>query len=294
MSTGALLRAVNEIVDICSDLHGWKMDFDAKSDEFNLDSDIGSALFSIIENCLFDISSISSKSGDEDLILELNINRKGSYLEAVIRDNCPSNSIIENVDIAAYYQGLISVRNILKEREGLLWVDRAVDKGERFRFTLPMSGKSTDYRIFTAAGKKLGVLSRCIEKVVEFDEEVVTVENDRYYYDSHGGKVPVYGLDELGPEYVEKGYDYNYLVVFGIAEERIAILCENDGYRIETVPEQAVEESQLSISTISLQIGEDFFPVLDPGMVLRQLDELRGKDLSYAAPVSSSADPGIT
>lgn len=292
VSSQILLTAIREITDIYRDMKGWSMTFEPRTDDFIMDSDMGSSFFSIIENCLFDINALSLKSGDQDLNMELDITRKGSYLETVIRDNCLSNSVIENVDIAAYYQGLISTRNILKKWRGLLWVERGVEKGERFKFTLPLNRRRTDYRIFRVSGMEVGIPSRCIEEVREFSEHNVTIENDRYYTNSGGSKVPVFGMDELAPEQIDAGYDYNYLTVFGIAEERIAVLCENEGYRIETVQEQAVEESQLSVSRISLQIGDDSFPVLDTPMILERIDDLQGKDLSYAAPVSS-ADTGI-
>jgi hypothetical protein len=292
VSAQVVLNAVREIVDIYRSIKGWKLEFQSSSDDFKMDSDIASSLFSVVENCLFDINSLSLKSGDEDLLIELDIRTKGSFIEAVIRDNCRSNSIIENVDIAAYYPGLISIRNSLKNWKGLLWVDRSVENGERFRVTLPASRKRTDYRIIQAGGRELGLLSGCIEEVLEFDEQTLKMEQDRYYYDGRGGKVPVFSIDELAGGEVEADYNYNYLVVFGIAEERIAVLSENEGYRIETVPEQAVEENQLSISGISLQIGDNSYPVLDIAMILEKLDILHEKDLSYVAPVSS-ADTGI-
>ena len=292
VSSQVLLDTVDEIVGIYREMKGWSIEFHVRSDEFRVDSDIGTALFSVIEKCIFDINELSLKNGDVDLDMELDISNKGSWLETAVRDNCRSNSAIDNVDIAAYYPGLISIRNMLRKWQGLLWVDRALKKGERFRFTIPSGRQRTDYRVFSAGGIEVAVLSRCVETITEFDEKKVTMENNRYYLDSLSGKVPVFSIDELAGDELNADYDFNYIVVFGIAEERVAVLCENEGYRIETVPEQAVEESQLSISGIYLQIGESSFPVLDTARILENLDSMQEKGLSYAAPLSS-ADTGI-
>ncbi|MFO7914594.1 MAG: hypothetical protein R6U43_02750 [Candidatus Krumholzibacteriales bacterium] len=292
VSSQVLLNTIDEIVDIYSKMKGWSLEFHIRSDDFSMDSDIGADLFSVIEKCIFDINELSLKNGDQDLDLELVISNKGSYLETAVSDNYRSNSVIDNVDIAAYYPGLISIRNILRKWQGLLWVDRSLKEGERFRFTMPAGREKTDYRVISAGGTEVAVLSRCIETVTEFHEKKVTMENNRYYFDSLSGKVPVFSIDELASDELNADYDFNYMLVFGIAEERVAVLCENEGYRIETVPEQSVEESQLSISEISLQIGENSFPVLDTAMILENLDSMQEKSLSYAAPVSSD-DTGI-
>ena len=292
VSSRILLNTLDDIVQIYREMKGWSLEFHTRSDEFSMDSDIAAALFSMMEKCIFDINELSLKNGDQDLELELDISNKGSYLETAVYDNCRSNSAIDNVDIAAYYPGLISMRNILRKWQGLLWVDRSLKEGERFRFTMPAGRERIDYRVFSAGGAEVAILSRCIETITEFDEEKVTMENNRYYFDSLSGKVPVFSIDELAGDEMNADYNFNYMLVFGIAEERIAVLCENEGYSIKTVPEQSVEESQLSISAISLQIGENSFPVLDTARILENLDGMQEKCLSYAAPVSS-ADTGI-
>lgn len=293
ISSNVVVQGIRDIINLYGELKEWDVRFSPTSEEFILDRDIGSDLVRIVESCLYDISSLSEINNDDDLNLELDIHSLGSYIQVVIRDNFENylrDPEVDNDDIAAYYKGLIAIRNILRRLGGLLDVEPDKGRGGRFKFTLPKTYNRTEMHIFRVSDMELCVPLRMVEEVIEFSEDKVVLEEDRYYIVSADSKIPVFSMGELASEEVESRTEYGNMVVTGIAEERIAIFCDDRGYKVESIRDQLVEEDWASISRFCLQIGERACPVLDMELVMNRVNYLRGLDVSYAGAEPVSAD----
>jgi len=281
-----VVQGIRNVILLYGGLKDWDVRFSPTFEDFSLDLKLASDLVRIVENCLFDISTLTEMSGEEDLNLELDIHSVGSYLEVVIRDNFQgymNDPEVDYDDIVSYYKGLLVIRNILKDRGGLLWVEPEKGGGGRFKFTFPKLFGRTDMHVFSISGKEICVPSRMVAQVCEFDQDRVALEKDRYYLETADGKIPVFSMKELAGEDLDAEYEYGNMVVIGAAEERVAVFCEGEGYKVETIEDQLVGESWASISECSLQLGERSCPMLDVPALLEMANHLRGMNLSYAA-----------
>ncbi len=281
-----VVQGIRNIILLYGGLKDWDVRFSPTFEDFSLDLKLASDLVRIVENCLFDISNLTELSGEEELNLELDIHSVGSYLEVVIRDNFQgymNDPEVDYDDIASYYKGLLVIRNILKDRGGLLWVEPEKGRGGRFKFTFPKLFRRTDMHVFAVSGKEFCIPSRMVTQVCEFNQDKVVLEKDRYYLETADGKIPVFSMKELAGEELDAEYEYGNMVVLGTAEERVAVFCEGEGYKVETIEDQLVGESWASISKSSLQLGERSCPVLDVSALIERVNHLRGMDLSFAA-----------
>jgi len=284
ITSNLVVGGVRNIVDIYSKMKGWEINFHTNTDEFTMSGRAASAIVKIMKNCLFDISLLSVMDSNDNLMMEMDIACKGSYLEVVVRDNYArylSDSEIDHEDPAAFYKGLLVIRNILKDWGGLLWVEPGKGKEGRFKFTFPRTPDKIDYYIIDVSGKEIGIPSRCMEGIYEFDPEKIVLEGGEYYLNSSDKKVPVFGMSELASEEINPGDEKNYIIVIGSAEERIGIFTKDCGYKLESISGQLVEEKWATISNYSLQMGERDCAVLDVPLLFSRIKYLRGLETAF-------------
>ncbi|MCD6378984.1 hypothetical protein J7M07_00885, partial [bacterium] len=293
ISGSLLVSGIRSIVDIYSGMKGWEVSFHTNTDKFSMSGKSASAISKILENCLFDIISLPVLNSDDNLTIELNITCKGSYLEVIIRDNYTrylNDSEIDHDDPVAFYKGLRVVRNILKDRGGLLWVEPGRGKEGRFKFTFPRTGNETDYYVFDVSGKEICISSYSMEGIYKFDTDKVILEGGRYYMKSLDKEIPVFGMSELASEEINPGDENNYIIVIGSAEERVGIFSKDYGYKLEGVAGQLVEEHWASISNYLLQIGDHDCAVLDIMLIFSRIEYLRGLEVAFDGSGSVAID----
>jgi hypothetical protein len=293
VSSSLLVNGIRSVVDIYSGVKGWEISFHTNTDEFSMSGKAASAISKILESCLFDIISLPVLNDNDNLTIELNITCKGSYLEVIVRDNYThylNDSEIDHDDPAAFYKGLLVVRNTLKDWGGLLWVEPGRGKEGRFKLTFPRTGNKTDYYVFDASGKEICIPSHCMEGIYKFDTDKVILEGSRYYMKSLDKEIPVFGMSELASEEINPGDENNYIIVIGLAEERIGIFSKDYGYNLEGVAGQLVEEHWASVSNYLLQIGDHDCAVLDVMLIFSRIEYLRGLEVAFEESGSVALD----
>jgi len=290
ISSRHLIAGITEVVNIYSKMKNRKIVFNTNSDEFLISGEAASAFAEIISNCISDIISLQTDSED-DLTIEVDIICEGSYLEVIVRDDCKrylEGSEIDQDDPAAFYKGLLFVRDILKDWGGLLWVEPGRSKEFRFKFTFPTGGDKTDYHVFKAMGNEICIPSRSMEVAGEYDPDKneIAFEDGRYYIDFNNRKIQVFGMRQLVSEEINSVDESSNIIIVGSAEKRIGIFSNDPGYRIEGLKAQHVEESWGSVSRYSLQIGDLGCVVLDIPMLFKRIDHLRSLETEFVGSVS--------
>ncbi|MDZ7859397.1 MAG: hypothetical protein U5O15_01785 [Candidatus Krumholzibacteriota bacterium] len=290
ISSKHLIDGIRDVVKIYSQMKNRKIVFNTNSDEFLISGEAASAFAEIISNCISDIISLQI-DGEDDLTIKVDVTCEGSYLEVIVSDDCKrylKGSEIDQDDPAAFYKGLLFVRDILRAWGGLLWVEPGRSKDFRFKFTFPTDGDKTDYHVFKAMGKEICIPLRCMEEAGEFDPDKneIVFEDGRYYIDFNSKKIQVFGMRELVSEENNSLDESSNIIIVGSAEERIGIFSNGPGYRFEGLKAQHVEESWGSISRYSLQIGDLSCFVLDVPMLFKRIENLRSLETEFVGSVS--------
>jgi hypothetical protein len=281
VSGSTVLEGLRDFFDVHVRLRGWRAELEVQDDDMMLDGELARALMMILERCLFDTCSMYESREGFELRTRIQIINRGLFLEVRIFDNGPdflSDTEAENYDAAAFYKGLISARAILKQWGGLLWVEPDMAEGERFRFTLPRSRSTDEYRILEISGLAVAVPSRSIECVIETDDDAITHHNGDRYVRCGGRRVPLYRIDELAGDQVEFRAVGDRIAVVGLAEERIGIFVSGDGTAVEGIADQLTENGWAELSSRQLHMGEREYPVLDMQLVLGRMDYLKQLD----------------
>jgi hypothetical protein len=144
--------------------------------------------------------------------------------------------------------------------------------------------------VFDASGKEICIPSHCMEGIYKFDTDKVTLEGSRYYMKSLDKEIPVFGMSELASEEINPGDENNYIIVIGLAEERIGIFSKDYGYKLEGVAGQLVEEHWASVSNYLLQIGDHDCAVLDVMLIFSRIEYLRGLEVAFEESGSVALD----
>ncbi len=287
----AILDGIRDFFDVHVRLRGWRAELDMRSDDVVLDGEIARALAVILERCLFDVCLMYEERIGFDLGVAVSISNHGSFLEARITDNGTdffSDTEIDNYDAAAYYKGLLCVRGLLERWGGLLWVEPDRSRGERFRFTVPCSVSTREYRIIEASGVNLAIPCQSIEDVLTPGDGVIMHRGGDRYIDSGERRIPVYRIDEIAVDQVDACSDGDRIVIVGLAEKRAALFMRGEGSVVEGVADQLTEGNWACLSSRYLHMGEDEYPVLDMKMLLERIDYLKQLD---RVPVTSGSLP---
>jgi hypothetical protein len=281
VSCGTVLDGVRDFFYLHKKIKGWNAEFVSRMDDFSLDRDAASALAVILEGCLFDVCKLSGADQKAKLEANVDIRNMGSYLLAKIVDNYSNylcDSELDMDDVVAFYPSLRNIRNLLEKWGGLLWVEPDPQSGERFRFTLPITGERIGYLTFPASGSKLAVPCHSVECVLSSAEAPVKEDKRGKYLIMSGTRIPVYGLEDLAPDEIETDSTRSYVMIVGVAEKRAGIYTDNEGTRIEGIIDQVTEGEWSSLMKDVLNVGEDEYPILDVRLVLKRIGFLQGFD----------------
>ena len=281
ISCGAVLDGLKDFFGTYLRLRHWNARLTTRCNEFTLDRDIASALATILNGCIFDICRRYEVRDDLSLTIGVDIRSEGSFLVAKIQDNGPDylcDSEIDREDTAAFYQCLREVRGRLEGLGAVLWLEQAGGSDGRFKFTLPRTRAKTDYQIFTACGKRIAVPCHAVDSVLGIDSvETVRGTSLRHVMVS-GIRVPVFALDELAVEELEPHGQPDRVLIAGLAERRIGLLVEGQGRVVETIADQVTEDDWASLTRYILHLGEEEFPVIDVGVLLRTASSVHGTE----------------
>ncbi len=280
--TGAtVLEGVRDFFNLHSRLRGWNACLETLADEFSMEQDPASALAQVLEHCLFDTCRMHECKRDAKLEVKVTVKDEGSFLVVTCSDNGADfmcDSEVDREDAAAFYPGLLSIRTILKRWMGLLSVEPEKGNAARFRFTFPLSGRRTTYRIITASAKQFAVQARSVESITEMNDSEFIREINKQYVIRAGERIPVYRLDELAAEEIGTAGDDSQVMFVGLADERVGIMIERENQRVEGIVEQLTEGNWASLTKQCLHLGEDEFPVIDARLVLEKARYLNRLD----------------
>jgi hypothetical protein len=286
-----IMDGIRDFFDVHVRLRDWRAELETRSDDVVLDGEIARALAVILERCLFDVCMMYEGRIGFDLGVAVDISNHGSFLETRVTDNGTdflSDTEIENYDAAAYYKGLLCVRGLLERWGGLLWVEPDRAGGERFRFTIPCSVATREYRIIEASGVNLAIPCQSVEDILEPGDDGIVYRGGDRYIEWGELRIPVYRIDEIAVDQMDACTDGDRIVIVGLAEKRVALFMRGDGSIVEGIADQLTEGNWACLSTRYLHMGEEEYPVLDAKMLLERIDYLKQLD---RVPVTSGSLP---
>lgn len=281
ISCGAVLDGLKDFFGTYLRLRHWNARLATRCNEFTLDRDIASALAAILDSCIFDICRRYEMRDELSLTIGVDIRSEGSFLVAKVQDNGPDylcDSEIDKEDTGAFYQCFKEVRGKLESFGAILWLEPAGGNDGRFRFTLPRTRAKTDYQIFTACGKRIALPCHAIDSMVGIDSVETVRGTSRRHVMVSGFRVPVFALDEVAMEELEPHGQPDRVLIVGLAEKRVGLLVEGQGRSVETIADQVTEGDWASLSRSILHLGEEEFPVIDVGIVLRAVISVHGTE----------------
>jgi hypothetical protein len=279
VSCSTVLDGVRDFFYLHARIKGWNAQLVSRIDDFSLDRDAASALAVILEGCLFDVCKLSGSEKDLRLEAKVDITGKGTFLLATLSDeygNFLRDSKLDREDVFAFYPSLRNIRSLLEKRGGLMWIEPDTAKGERFRFTLPITVEKTDYHIFSASGRKLAIPCHSVECVLASEKTDIKTDSLGGYVMISGTRVPVYALEELAPDEIDSKGSHGCVMVIGVAEKRAGIYTDLKGKRMEGVIDQLTEGEWSSLMKEVLNVGEDEYPILDVLLVMKRIAFLQG------------------
>ena len=280
ISCGVVLDGLKDFFGTYMRLRRWNARLATRCNEFTLDRDNASSLAAILTACIFDICRRYEVRDELSLAIGVDIRSEGSYLVAKIQDNGPDylcDSEIDRDDAGAFYHCFREVRGRLEGFGSLLWLEPGGGSDGRFRFTLPRTKTKTDYQIFTASGKRFAVPCYAVDTTLN----VNAVETKRGAGGRHvsmaGGRASVFAIEEIAvvDEFEALGKP-DRVLIFGLAEKRVGLLIDGPSRTVECVADQVTEGTWASLARFMLHVGEEEFPVIDAGLVLRMASSLQG------------------
>lgn len=286
------LDGVSDFFNLHGKLRKWNAKLDTRSDDFSLEQEAASTLAVLLENCVFDICRMHEDRAEFKLSINVEILNEGSFLLAKISDNGPDflcDSEIDREDAFAYYPGLLSVRRVLNRCGGLLWVEPDRGRKGRLHFTLPHTTATTVYRILMSSGVACAVPAHAVDRIVPYRTVDITGDFPHRQVTLSDMKMPVFGMHELAPEKVDSECEQSHIAVIGNAEKRIGLVSEGPGRSTEGVLEQLTEGSWASLVRQYFHHGEEEYPILDIGLLLRKINYLQGLE---GAPEGSGSFVG--
>ncbi len=261
-------------------LRRWNARLATRCVECTLDRENATALAAVLIRCIFDICKRNEVRDDLSLAIGVDIRAEGSFLVVKIQDNAPDflcDSKIDRDDAGAFYPCFREIRSRLEGFGSLLWIEPGGGSEGRFMFTLPRANGRTDYRICNASGKKIAVPAHAIDSTVGTDAIESGRDSGGRSVTVAGGRVPVYALEEIAvvDEFESSGKADRVLVI-GRAEKRFGLLIDGAGRTVDCLAEQVTEGSWASLARMTLNLGEEEFPIIDTDLLLRITSSLRG------------------
>jgi len=282
ISCGTVLDGVKDFFNTCAKMRNWNASLATRSADFTVDRENASALAVILDGCLFDICRRYEVRDEISLTIGVDVKNEGSHLVAKIQDNGPDflcDTEIDREDVSAFYPGLREARSRLESFGALLWVEPSGGSDGRFKFTLPRTKQATDYHLFTASGARLAMPCHSIDCFLPRDAAERVGESSGLFAVVSGAKIPVFALDELiCDENVDSGRCHDHILVAGLGERRIGLLVEGVGRRVEGIADQLTEGTWAGLTNSIFNVGEEEFPVIDIGNVLRVASSLQGAE----------------
>jgi hypothetical protein len=278
VSSRAVLDGVEDFIAMISRMHGWDIGTTMRTDSFSLEREAASDLAGILEHLLFDICRMQ-ENGGESLDIDLEIESKGSFLVATLKDNAKaflSDSEIDKDDAVAFYRGLLKARGLLKKWKCLLWVEPGGGAEGRFRFTFPRSSVMTDYHLLTASGVSVAIPSRAVDTILDASSMEIKESGSMRHIQHKGENIPVCALGEIAPEEVDISSGDSQIAIIGLAEKRLGIFFDSSGNKVEGIIDQLTGGEWASITRTILNIGETEYPVLEAGLVLDKYSSVMG------------------
>lgn len=278
VSSKVVSDGLNDFFAFYQQAEGWKAELKVSSDDFYMDRKLASHLVFILGKCVYGICSRYKNDSELKLSVEVETESKDYYLVVNVKDNAPdflSDSELDREDAVAFYKGLLEVKNLLEKIGGLLWVEPDGGERARFRFTHLMTRREGEYCIINASGKEVAILSCNVADILDIDQNQIGGDQAEKYVVVNGTKLPFYSLEELASEKFGSGSTCDKLVVTGLAERRIGILCGGEIKRDICLEEQLIMEDWCDIADQILHVGEREIPVLDAGKILTRADGLR-------------------
>jgi hypothetical protein len=281
ISCEAVLEGLKDFFGTNQRLRGWNAQLATRCNDFTLDSDIASYLAAILNSCIFDICRRFEVRDDLSLAIGVDIRSEGSFLVATIQDNGPDylcHCEIDREDHGTYYQCFREIRGRFESLGAILWLEPGRGNDGRFKFTFPRTKAKTDYEIFTASGKKIAVPRHAVDSVLGIDVVETSSSTGGRHVTVSGARVPVFALEELASSEFEPHRQPDGVAVVGLAEQRIGLLIEGQGRVVETIADQVTEGNGASLTRSILHLGEQEFPVIDVGFMLRAASSVNGME----------------
>ncbi len=280
ISCDAVLDGLKDFFGAYLKLRRWNARLATRCADCTLDRENATALAAVLMRCIFDICKRNEVRDDLSLAIGVDIRAEGSFLVAKIQDNAPDflcDSEIDRDDAGAFYQCFREIRSRIEDLGSLLWIEPGGAGDGRFMFTLPRANGRIDYRICNASGKKIAVPAHAIDTTVGMDLVEQGRDSGGRSVTVGGVRIPVYALEEIAvvDEFESSGRADRVLVA-GRAERRFGLLVDGAGRTVDCVAEQVTEGAWASLSTSTLNIGEEEFPIIDANLVLRITSSLRG------------------
>jgi hypothetical protein len=280
ISCGTVLDGLKDFFGIYMRLRRWNARLATRCTEFTLDRENASALAAILSSCIFDVCRRYEVRDELSLSIGVDIKSEGSFLVAKIQDNGPDylcDSEIDRDDASAFYQCFREVRSRLEGYGSLLWLEPDGGNEGRFKFTLPRTRSKIDYQTFMVSGKRLAVPCHAVNATLEMSA-VQTMRNAASRHVTISGvRVPVFAIEEIAvvDEFDAPGRPDRVLVI-GLAEKRMGLLIDGGSRVVECLADQVTEGAWASLTRSVLHMGEEEFPIIDVGLVLRMTSSLRG------------------
>ena len=280
ISCGSVLDGLKDFFGTYMRLRRWNARLATRCNEFTLDRGNASSLAAILSGCIFDICRRYEVRDDLSLAIGVDVRSEGSYLVAKIQDNGPDylcDSEIDRDDASAFYQCFREVRSRLEGYRSLLWLEPGGGNDGRFKFTLPRTKAKTDFQIFSASGKRFAVPCHAIDTTLGVNSIETKRQGGARHVSMGGTHVSVFAIEEIAAvdEFEVHGKPENVLI-FGLAEKRVGLLVDGMGRTVECLAEQVTEDTWASLARSVLHIGEEEFPIIDAGLVLRMANSLEG------------------
>ena len=279
ISCAVVLDGLKDFFGTYMRLRRWNARLATRCNEFTLDRDNASSLAEILSGCIFDICRRYEVRDELAIAIGVDIRSEGSYLVAKIQDNGPdylSDSKIDRDDAGAFYQCFREVRSRLAGYGSLLWLEPGGGSEARFKFTLPRTKAKIDYQLFAASGRRLAMPCHAIDTTLGMNAvETMSGAGGRHVTVA-GVRVPVFAIEEIAvvDEFEASGKP-DRVLVFGLAERRIGLLIDGVGRAVDCLGDQVTEGEWASLAKSMLHIGEEEFPIIDAGLVLRMASSLQ-------------------
>ena len=280
ISCGSVLEGLKDFFETYMRLRHWNARLATRCNEFTLDRDNASSLAAILSGCIFDICRRYEVRDELSLAIGVDVRSEGSYLVAKIQDNGPDylcDSEIDRDDAGAFYHCFREVRGRLESFGSLLWLEPGGGSDGRFKFTLPRTKTKTDYQIFNASGKRFAVPCHAVDTTLGMNAVERKRDGGGAHVSMGGARVSVFAIEEIAAvdEFETSGQPDNVLIL-GLGEKRVGLLTDGPGRTVECLADQVTEDAWASLSKSVLHIGEDEFPIIDAGLVLRMASSLTG------------------